>query len=502
MKIETIEIQNYKAFYGKKTIQVGTKNLFIYGENGSGKSSFYYALKDFFQSSMETINLNEVENIFIDPAEKGKVAVKLTFNLDENDDAINQTMELSFSASPFGNVNIRDTSQLRSFLTYKNLLEIHNIKKDSNINLFTLLVKGVLKHFKPTGLSKSLGETWDDIEKILNTPISTSYNSTRKKRDVQTLLSQFNKAFGNLFIPSTPTAPNPDYILENTEPILQYFDKDIQIGLKYDGVRLDPNDSEIKTLHKKTVGLDINYAGRAISKPHLFLNEARLSAIAISIYLGMIKRIPQKKKMKILFLDDLFIGLDLSNRMPLIQILEKDFAEYQIIVSTYDKPWYDVVSLCLDTKKWKRIEFLVRKNEDGYEVPIISYPDERGTFVDELIAKAEDYFKDGDNKASGVYIRTAFEFILKKYCYKKVAIQFNPNLSEIDIDVYWNAVQKYKKDNSIICNLSKTTIDNINIYRKLSLNPLCHHTIAKHEFSAEIRKTIDTVIQLKSELLP
>lgn len=50
MKIETIEITNYKAFLGKYKINVGGKNLFIYGENGSGKSSLYYALKDFFQA--------------------------------------------------------------------------------------------------------------------------------------------------------------------------------------------------------------------------------------------------------------------------------------------------------------------------------------------------------------------------------------------------------------------------------------------------------------------
>ncbi|MDR2809040.1 MAG: AAA family ATPase [Tannerellaceae bacterium] len=96
MRIKTIEIHNYKAFYGdKNVISVDGKNLFIYGENGSGKSSLYYALKDFFQSSMENINLNEVENIFIDPAEQGKVSVKLTFNPDENDADNDQSMELS-----------------------------------------------------------------------------------------------------------------------------------------------------------------------------------------------------------------------------------------------------------------------------------------------------------------------------------------------------------------------------------------------------------------------
>ena len=51
MKINSIEITNYKAFLGTHAFRVGGKNLFIYGENGSGKSKMYHALKDFFQAS-------------------------------------------------------------------------------------------------------------------------------------------------------------------------------------------------------------------------------------------------------------------------------------------------------------------------------------------------------------------------------------------------------------------------------------------------------------------
>ena len=48
MKIETIKINNYKAFYGNHEIKLSGKNLLVYGENGSGKSSFYNALNIFF----------------------------------------------------------------------------------------------------------------------------------------------------------------------------------------------------------------------------------------------------------------------------------------------------------------------------------------------------------------------------------------------------------------------------------------------------------------------
>jgi hypothetical protein len=406
---------------------------------------------------------------------------------------------LSSSVPLPNNTDVRDAYQLRSFLTYKNLLEIHNIKKDHNINLFQLLVKGVLKYFKPTGLNKPLGEAWDDIENLLEKSTSRSYNITRKRQDLNEQIELFNRAFGQLFTPPTPTMPSPDYISDVAAPILRCFDKDIQIGLKYNWINLDMQDPNAMTLHNKTVDIDVMYAGQKVSKPHLILNEARLSAIAISIYLGMIKRLPQSNKIKILFLDDLFIGLDLSNRMPLMQILEREFSDYQIIISTYDKPWYEVTKLYLHgNKNWKSIEFLARKNQLGYDQPMIRYTDDP---VKRYIDIAREYHDSGDNKAAGVYLRGAFEFILKRYCYrKKLNVKFEIDLSKLNTEDFWIAIRDYQKANSQKCYLTPTTISDVEFCRKFVLNPLCHEDQTKHEYSSEIKKAIDVLEKLHAEL--
>lgn len=82
MRIQAIEITDYKAFLGTHKIEIGGKNVFIYGENGSGKSSLYYALKDFFQTSVEDIDLTKLENVFVPAGKEGKTAVKVTFKPD------------------------------------------------------------------------------------------------------------------------------------------------------------------------------------------------------------------------------------------------------------------------------------------------------------------------------------------------------------------------------------------------------------------------------------
>ena len=49
--ITQIEIDGFKAFPKNFKFDLGTgKNLLLYGENGSGKSSLYYALHVLFQS--------------------------------------------------------------------------------------------------------------------------------------------------------------------------------------------------------------------------------------------------------------------------------------------------------------------------------------------------------------------------------------------------------------------------------------------------------------------
>ena len=55
MKITDIEIKNFRAF--PKTYHINLhnagKNLLVYGENGSGKSSLYLALKYFLESGVD-----------------------------------------------------------------------------------------------------------------------------------------------------------------------------------------------------------------------------------------------------------------------------------------------------------------------------------------------------------------------------------------------------------------------------------------------------------------
>lgn len=501
MKIEKIVIKNYKAFYGKKEINIEGKNLFVYGENGSGKSSLYFALKDFFQSSIEEFNYDETENIFIEDANKGNGYIEVFFNPDKDGNTtsigkkyfVTKTTKNTYTT---GDTSIRDAIKLKSFLTYKHLLDIHHIKNNDEIDLFDLLVKGVLKHFKSIAITgnKELGELWTDFEKAVVKPLEgTTYNITKKKGDVDAALQAFNTAFSQLF-----KAESPENILRFAQPILDKFGHNIEIELRYTSTKVNKDYNAYERNH---VGISIKYLGKIISKPHIFLNEARLSAIAISIYLGMIKRHIQGIPCKILFLDDIFIGLDISNRLPLLEILDTDFSAYQVFVTTYDKPWYEFMKSTYlhNNTAWKSYEFYARRSAQGFEIPIIHEINNQ-SHIKHYIDKADGYFNDGDNKAAGVYLRSAFEFILKQFCHKNVPVRFDPDISKMTANTFWEAIKDFKARGIGVCNLTQATEVEIDNLLRLVLNPLSHHTINKHEISGEIQRALIAIKTLKTEL--
>jgi hypothetical protein len=223
-----------------------------------------------------------------------------------------------------------------------------------------------------------------------------------------------------------------------------------------------------------------------IEKPHLFLNEARLSAIAISIYLGMIKRHVQGIPCKLLFLDDIFIGLDIANRLPLLEILEKEFSDYQIFITTYDKPWFEHARCFLEQKSnWKTLEFYVETCADGTEIPLIMDNTD-------FIAKAEDHLNQCDYKSAAVYARSAFEKLIRRHCEKKKkAVVFKTRLKDYTTEDFWKVIKN---------DLPEATRNEIETFRPLVLNAFSHYNTERHEIKSELARTIKAVKNLEDEL--
>ena len=154
MKITNIEIKNFRAF--PKTYRINLhnagKNLLVYGENGSGKSSLYLALKLFLESSVDEDNEKNQNSTFeihqnIFTEEPGHIKLRFRSEPQREKD----TYEWSRDVKETTDELISETSKAKGFLDYKSLLETHYLHRENEtVNLFDLLVKDVVsKHPQP-----------------------------------------------------------------------------------------------------------------------------------------------------------------------------------------------------------------------------------------------------------------------------------------------------------------------------------------------------------------
>ncbi|HNT26566.1 MAG TPA: hypothetical protein PKH10_00170 [bacterium] len=321
-KINEIAFNNYRAFYGEHApIPINGKNLLVYGENGSGKSSFCKALHDLVWGKIDS------------PHAQHRYAKdwSVTFEINKNPD-IPQKLTLSSpdSGDKLSQEYLKSAQSISPFLDYKKILRLY-LKDESEqgeINLLPILEK-LLANYpvaeKGGKLLKELGaEKGQYLATVLNTDLKESLSA-----------------------------------------ILATFKLDIVInGFTCNAVG-DP------------LTLTAELFGEPVVDYHEFLNEARLSALSISIYFAAIKKLSSlmPNRLDILVLDDILIGLDMGNRLAVFDILKNHFADTQTFFFTYDRAWYEAFKDRVeDTEKWFFYEMYaqsVKENGHVFERPFI-----------------------------------------------------------------------------------------------------------------------------------
>lgn len=472
MRITKIELNNFRAFYGKHTINLDNdgKNLLVYGENGSGKSSLYLALKTFFQAAKTAQPMQDLENIFVSTAERGTASIKLSIKQNSSSSST-ANIDLTVAQNEIigtDKILIANANKIKGFFDYKSLLKTHLVSTE-HINLFDIIIRDILVEQENRFSGKTIGKEWDEI-------IHDSHElrqGTHVRNAITASIEHFNNGLTQQL----------QAIETDTNTFLQEFGYNMNITLGFNGLsyhgRRDIRGNEIK--------VDITFFNKSIPKHQHFLNEARLSALAISLYLATVKSNPGVGVLKTLILDDLLIGLDMSNRIPLLEIIKNHFeADYQIIMTTYDKVWYDLVKNYFDVTKWKYID-IYSKKLDGidFEMPLIKQHTD-------FIEKAEHYLSVRDYKASAVYIRTEFEKLLHNFCDKKnLLVKYKTKSKELKSEDFWKAIKNQT-------NIDPTLISELETCRGTVLNPFSHYNLESPEFEAELRKSIDIVKRLKT----
>lgn len=434
-RINKIKLTNYKFFFGEFELPVNGENILLYGENGSGKSSIYKALELLTKEKIE--DLGKSRNIF---SEDDDTIIEIGFSNGE-ELIINEDMEELPDYLDF----LKPLSIFRPMLDYKRLLKVHYTEKGSTtrINLYNMF-RQLLKDF----------------------PVDSD-NVLSDIKDLSKYFAELEKTVNNKLLDDV------NYLIHD------YFEADIRIE-SFD-YRIEINDDTGGA--EPIVNMVIDFKDNPLEEYHSFLNEARLSALAVSIYFASIRclfRALDGATLKILVLDDLLISLDMSNRLKLLNILIKEFSDFQIFFFTHDKNLFELYRNKMPWKKW---ELYLDDSEDIHK-PILKINKSE-------TERAKEYFAKKEYDSCALMLRKGFEKLMKSYLTLKE--QLDKNCNELDLSgLVGRAISKSTGE-------QKEILEKLNSDRQHILNPLSHND-DRPVYSEELKQAMNDMEKLKDLL--
>ncbi|MCA4807328.1 AAA family ATPase [Myroides odoratimimus] len=401
-KIKEIKIKNFKAFQQEQVFPINGKHVLVYGNNGSGKSSLFWALYTLLQSSVKDdegvkkyfktyIESNRdthqtLKNVFMDEQEDSYIKLTAIDTATQHE----QTYTIShdvINTNEETDTLIQELNVASDFINYKLLHNFYRASHKQEVNLWP-----VFEHDIFPFLTEGTQNWLEDIIKsrtldVPRTPKGAVASRNRKQRYVD-IINDLNTKIQTLLTDISYNANSflKEHFYEGRDVIRvslsfgKKFRFDLIKGKIWEDNKQGHRHDE---LHIK-LGVEIYDEAypnnwRRIERVQSFLNEAQLTRIAIGIRIGALRTRPLSvARFKILVLDDMLISLDLSNRMDIVRIIlnkeEKEdlkfFDGLQKFIFTHDKGFFNLIRRNTDAEEWAYFDF--NKDENGNDAPNIT----------------------------------------------------------------------------------------------------------------------------------
>jgi len=98
----------------------------------------------------------------------------------------------------------------------------------------------------------------------------------------------------------------------------------------------------------KGITLEYEFFDRKVSPPQKYLSESHLNSLGIAFFLASVKAF--NKVNKFFILDDIISSFDSEHRARLSSLLLEHFKDYQIIILTHEKSWFEYMEQQLKGK--------------------------------------------------------------------------------------------------------------------------------------------------------
>lgn len=514
-RINQIEVKNFKFFKNTFTLNIDRKNILLYGENGSGKSSIYWSVFTHFQAyakeqaeAQKYFTANHPQNLrnrFVDEREGSYIKISFHDGNSETKSIVDSDVEY-YPANEETLRFMRGTAMSSDFLNYKILSSLFDFKNSEDNQVFSIFEKDILPYIDfdepyqkidgtPTDLLNA-GEWWGYIKRIVNTEgviprnakkYSSFNRGTAQYKAYQERISLFNRLLNNklqiLFFRANSIIKDVFKIEAKIELTVRDAIFNRNIGYRKYSATLESPKIYLKA--RMTSSLLVNDA--LIEHPRSFFNEAKITCMALALRLAILEDHATTDEFpSVLLIDDLLISLDMPFRRMIIKQLLTYSSRFQTFIFTHDRAFFHLVMSEIKqlrkTNDWKSFNLYVKKDDTGCLQPTLIL--EEG-----YIAKAKAHLHMLEIPASVNALRKAAEKILKNILSQNEILQIifeqgYCNLSKM-IEIFGNRYAKLLGLESLAAHLQDD--------RKLLLNPFSHDDIETPFYRRELEKTIEEI---------
>ena len=447
--IEKITFKNFKAFRGEQTIDFKNNNVLIYGNNGAGKSSIFWAIYTFLQSSIKSkpevekyfkyfdsannTTHQSLRNIFEEQTEGAYIDLTIAEGTQKTTKRISEA-----SIDTTDDVDIKLLNTTSDFINYKLLSNFYRDSHKYDVNLWQVFERDILPYLTDNVTDETI---LDKIKRITkDVPRSpnghpTRNNSSRKNnyiaevdelnQQLEVLISDIQR-FANAII--------KEHFFNNKDVVRVILNFDKQFLFDLIKNRIWSEDKIAERQSKLRIKLVVEQYNPdtldwiSIQRVQSLLNEAQLTRIAIAIRIGALRTRIQDSDCKLLVLDDMLISLDMANRIEVIKMLLNKqnkpslrfFDKFQKVILTHDKGFYNILKNYTNSNSWQY--YNLSKKENTNDAPKLR--NDRSH-----IEKAQKFLADGEFDSCGNELRKELEAVLKNYTDPDFSKDFRP-LSE------------------------------------------------------------------------
>ena len=411
-RLHHIAITNFKAFR-EFSLNLEGRHLLVYGANGAGKSSLYWALYTFLQSARKP--RNGIAKYF-DPANPQSL-----LNLHEQKEAIPKPGEITLTLrdtatrndttyrisqvdhGTFNQPAILKGDLASDFITYRFFFGFSHFRNSEEFDLWPLFEKEILPFCVSTG-GQSPYDMWQKIKsgdpnpsRLQGSPGTDAYdrfrNSTSAFAGVISAVVGAISAEAQRFYDTHFATDDPAKVT-------------LKLAVTNPPAATGSNQNDFK-FTRPVISFGVQLDGTTVTKPQSFLNEAKLTQLALSIRFAASLVNLHDSDLKLLVLDDLLVSLDMSNRMQVVDILlSESFANYQKIILTHELGFFREFRRRIGNHhaEWRFVRL------QGSAAQNIDAQNEKGD-----LEKAEDYLNGHDTEEAAMFLRKAAEDTAKRY---------------------------------------------------------------------------------------